>query len=218
MTVCPCCFELLAGSSPSLPDGVQSVGPLPSTPGFPRSLQSGLLHREKSNRKASDIYFIMLVWAIVLVQVWLNLWILQLLPIPVAGNAETHSRSSCFVTKNYHVTTTYVCVCVCCLDDAVWVLKKLVVHFGVKSFAERTLSSWWSVLERFGREREEALLPGPIKGLAQFLLRVDTKVTPGHAGAAETKWFSVPTLLQTHLALYCHTFWAFAQVSCCYLS
>lgn len=56
-------------------------------------------------------------------------------------------------------------------------LKKLVVRFGLKSFAERTLSSWWAVLERLGREREEALLPGPIKGLAQFLLRVDTKVT-----------------------------------------
>lgn len=60
----------------------------------------------------------------------------------------------------------------------VWVLKKLVVHFGLKSFAERTLSSWWAVLEAFGREREEALLPGPIKGLAQFLLRIDTKVNP----------------------------------------
>lgn len=56
-------------------------------------------------------------------------------------------------------------------------LKKLVVRFGLKSFAERTLSSWWTVLEKFGREREEALLPGPIKGLAQFLLRIDTKVT-----------------------------------------
>lgn len=58
-----------------------------------------------------------------------------------------------------------------------WVLKKLVVHFGLKRFAERTLTSWWAVLEKLGREREEALLPGPIKGLAQFLLRVDTKVT-----------------------------------------
>ncbi|XP_013877317.1 transmembrane protein 245 isoform X2 [Austrofundulus limnaeus] len=124
------------------PEGLKSVGPRPSTPGFPRSLQAGLLQREKSSRKASDIYFIMLVWAIVLVQVWLNLWILQLLPIPVA----------------------------------VWVLKKLVVHFGLKSFAQRTLSSWWTVLEKFGREREEALLPGPIKGLAQFVLRIDTKM------------------------------------------
>lgn len=58
-----------------------------------------------------------------------------------------------------------------------WVLKKLVVRFGLKSFAERTVATWWSVLERLGREREEALLPGPIKGLAHFLLRVDTKVT-----------------------------------------
>uniref|UniRef100_A0A3P8RQ48 Transmembrane protein 245 n=1 Tax=Amphiprion percula TaxID=161767 RepID=A0A3P8RQ48_AMPPE len=130
-----------------LQDGVQTLGPVTATPGFPqgsRSLPAGLFQREQSSQRASDIYFILLVWAIVLVQVWLNLWILQLLPIPVA----------------------------------VWVLKKLVVHFGLKSFAERTLSSWWTVLEKFGREREEALLPGPIKGLAQFLLRIDTKVTP----------------------------------------
>ncbi|XP_012780690.2 transmembrane protein 245 isoform X2 [Maylandia zebra] len=135
----------LSGSSST--DGVQSVGPVPSTPGFPGFAGSsrtlpGLFQREKSSHRASDIYFILLVWAIVLVQVWLNLWILQLLPIPVA----------------------------------VWVLKKLVVRFGMKSFAERTLTSWWTVLEKFGREREEALLPGPIKGLAQFLLRIDTKL------------------------------------------
>ncbi|XP_072250443.1 transmembrane protein 245 isoform X2 [Leuresthes tenuis] len=132
-------------SENSTSDGVRSVGPLPATPGFPRgsrSLQAGLFQREMSSRRASDIYFILLVWAIVLVQVWLNFWILQLLPIPVA----------------------------------VWVLKKLVVHFGLKSFAERTLSSWWTVLEKFGREREEAFLPGPIKGLALFLLRIDTKM------------------------------------------
>ncbi|XP_033496331.1 transmembrane protein 245 isoform X3 [Epinephelus lanceolatus] len=103
---------------------------------------AGLFQKEKSSSRASDIYFILLVWAIVLVQVWLNLWILQLLPIPVA----------------------------------VWVLKRLVVHFGLKGFAERTLVSWWAVLEKLGREREEALLPGPIKGLAQFLLRIDTKL------------------------------------------
>uniref|UniRef100_A0A673A6K9 Transmembrane protein 245 n=1 Tax=Sphaeramia orbicularis TaxID=375764 RepID=A0A673A6K9_9TELE len=129
-------------------DDVASVGsgPIPVTPGFPRgprSLPAGFFQREKSSQKASDIYFILLVWAIVLVQVWLNLWILQLLPIPVA----------------------------------VFFLKKLVVHFGLKGFAERTLISWWTVMEKFGREREEALLPGPVKGLALFLLRVDTKVT-----------------------------------------
>ncbi|XP_008430841.1 transmembrane protein 245 isoform X1 [Poecilia reticulata] len=119
-----------------------TVGPLPLTPGFPGPLKSSLQLKEKSSRKSSDIYFILLVWAIVLVQMWLNFWILQLLPIPVA----------------------------------VWVLKKLMVRFGVKSFAEQTLSLWWAVLEKFVREREEALLPGPIKGLAQFLLRSDTKL------------------------------------------
>ncbi|XP_077383699.1 transmembrane protein 245 isoform X2 [Festucalex cinctus] len=126
-------------------DGVSdSVDNLPTTPGFPQSsrkVPSGLFQK-KSSHKASDIYFVLLAWAIVLVQIWLNMWVLQLLPIPVA----------------------------------VWVMKKLVVHFGLKSFAAKTLSSWWAVLEKFGREREEALLPGPIKGLAQFLLRIDTKM------------------------------------------
>lgn len=69
------------------------------------------------------------------------------------------------------------CMCVC-FALTVWVIKRLVVHFGVKKFTERTLAAWWVVLERFIRDRQDALLPGPIKGLAHFLLRVDTKVTP----------------------------------------
>lgn len=64
-----------------------------------------------------------------------------------------------------------------CFALTVWVIKRLVVHFGVKNFAEQTLAAWWVVLERFISDRQDALLPGPIKGLAQFLLRVDTKVT-----------------------------------------
>uniref|UniRef100_A0A7N8X2Z0 Transmembrane protein 245 n=1 Tax=Mastacembelus armatus TaxID=205130 RepID=A0A7N8X2Z0_9TELE len=134
--------ESAKGNVPYFYPAQCSMGPLAATPGFPRSLPAGLFQKERNSHRASDIYFILLVWAIVLVQVWLNLWILQLLPIPVA----------------------------------VWVLKKLVVRFGLMSFAERTLTSWWVVLEKFGREREEALLPGPIKGLAQFLLRIDTKM------------------------------------------
>ncbi|XP_077069759.1 transmembrane protein 245 isoform X2 [Siphateles boraxobius] len=98
----------------------------------------GLQRKERT----SDIYFVLLGWAIVLVQVWLNLWILQLLPIPVA----------------------------------VWVVKKMVVRFGMKDFAGRTLVKWWSASEKFVKDRQDALLPGPIKGLVQFLLRVDTKM------------------------------------------
>lgn len=84
-----------------------------------------------------------------------------------------------------------------------WVLKKLVVHFGLKSFAERTLTSWWVVLEKLGREREEALLPGPIKGLAQFLLRIDTKVT----SQTDLKVLVVPVLKSviSHILTWAHT-------------
>lgn len=139
----------------------------------PRPDFQSLAHKEK----ASDIYFVLLVWAIVLVQIWLNLWILQLLPIPFAGNLGV---SVCMLAGQSVYTCThfslYWCVCVC-VSVTVWVIKRLVVHFGVKNFAQRTLAAWWVVLERFIRDRQDALLPGPIKGLSQFLLRVDTKVT-----------------------------------------
>ncbi|KAL0171977.1 hypothetical protein M9458_032288, partial [Cirrhinus mrigala] len=49
--------------------------------------------------------------------------------------------------------------------------QKMVVHFGMKDFAGRTLVKWWATSEKFVKERQDALLPGPIKGLAQFLLR-----------------------------------------------
>nr|XP_061812105.1 transmembrane protein 245-like [Nerophis lumbriciformis] len=138
------CGSPQSKTEPSEACTTDSTDNFPGTSGFrqnSRGVPSGLFQKTSSH-KASDIYFILLAWAIVLVQIWFNLWVLQLLPIPVA----------------------------------VWVMKKLVVHFGLKSFAARTLSSWWVVLEKFGREREEALLPGPIKGLAQFLLRIDTKL------------------------------------------
>lgn len=100
-------LNVLQGDAPS-------AGPLPATPGLPRgfrSLPTGLFQNEKSAQRASDIYFILLLWAIVLVQVWLNLWILQLLPIPVAGTQNAVHRADRSAARGSTVSFLLQCGC-----------------------------------------------------------------------------------------------------------
>ncbi|TRY84573.1 hypothetical protein DNTS_001316 [Danionella cerebrum] len=131
-------FMAMSCRSPNSTDTPRGLFSIPSS----RNRSKVEFRMLQPKQKASDIYFVLLAWSFVLVQVWLNLWILQLLPIPFA----------------------------------VWVLKKMIVRFGMKDFVGRHLLNWWEISEKFLKDRQDALLPGPIKGLAQFLLRVDTKL------------------------------------------
>ncbi|CAM9331812.1 unnamed protein product [Lampetra fluviatilis] len=116
----------------------------------------------------SDVYFVALLWAIVGVQAWLNLWLLQLLPIPVL----------------------------------LWVLKKVVVSFGVWDFVVSHVSRWWQFLSCHLRERQDALLPRPVRALCRVILDIDRKLWHyGNDKLQEWLESSVDTLISVLIVL-----------------
>lgn len=93
-------------------------------------------------KSASHPYFVALLWGILLTRVWMNIWILQLIPIPFA----------------------------------IYLIKLAVVWSGAWAYCQEFIQHWYVKSRQWYNERQDALVPAPIRAMTSLVIRGDQKV------------------------------------------
>lgn len=59
---------------------------------------------------------------------------------------------------------------------AIYLIKLVVVWSGAWSYVQELLHGWYDKLKQWSNERQDALVPAPIRGMAKLVIRGDQKV------------------------------------------